>query len=286
MKMHYRWTIAAALLAGICGCGRSVVSDPAPDKDVANAIRNAQSADSEGATEAETVAPTATEWGNLTGRFVFDGQPPTPSPLSITKDVPVCGRHNLVNESLVVGPDGGLANVVVFVNTRSVPVHPDYEATANEKVMFDNEHCRFEPHILALRTSQTLVVHNSDPVSHNSNLAPLGDTSINPLLSEKGAAEHQFKRSQSAPVPVTCSIHPWMKGYVFPRDNPYVAVTDDQGRFTIENLPAAELEFQVWQERPGPLAAKPEWKRGRFKFKIAPGDNDLGEIQVSPDLLN
>lgn len=286
MKVHFRWTIAAALLAAICGCGRGVVSDPAPDEDLAIAIRNAQSGDADGAAEADTAEPGATEWGSLAGRFVFAGQAPAPSPLSITKDVPVCGRHNLVDESLVVGPDGGLANVVVFVNTRNVPVHPDYEATANDKVTFDNEHCRFEPHILALRTSQTLVVHNSDPVSHNSNLAPLGDAPINPLLSQKGAAEHQFKRSQSAPVPVTCSIHPWMKGYVFPRDNPYVAVTDDQGRFALENLPAGELEFQVWQERPGPLAARPEWKRGRFQFKIAPGDNDLGEIQVSPDLLN
>jgi hypothetical protein len=76
-----------------------------------------------------------------------------------------------------------------------------------------------------------------------------------------------------------------MLGYVLPRDNPYAAVSGDDGSFEIKNLPAGTWEFQVWQEAAGNLAAKPEWKKGKFKLQIKPGDNDLGVIQVSPSLL-
>jgi hypothetical protein len=76
-----------------------------------------------------------------------------------------------------------------------------------------------------------------------------------------------------------------MRGYILPRDNPYAAVTGDDGSFEIKDIPAGTWEFQVWQEVAGYLAAKPEWKKGKFKLEIKPGDNDLGTIQVPADLF-
>ncbi|MEX0713037.1 MAG: hypothetical protein WD278_11850 [Pirellulales bacterium] len=224
------------------------------------------------------------QWGNLTGKFVYDGKPPEPVKLDTTKE-PMCGKHNLVNESLVVGKNGGLAHVVIYVRDKKVKVHPDYEATANDTLRFDNKNCRFEPHVMPIRLSQSMELHNSDAFSHNSNLQPIGDTGINPLISMGGAVTYQFRRAQNVPVPVFCNIHPWMKGWILPRDNPYVAVSAEDGTFEIANLPAGELEFQVWQEKAGYLVAKKEWKSGRFKLKIKDGDNDLGLIKVSPKLV-
>jgi hypothetical protein len=77
-----------------------------------------------------------------------------------------------------------------------------------------------------------------------------------------------------------------MKGYVVVRDDPYVGVSDEHGAFELKNLPAEELEFTVWQEKSGWLAAGKGWsKKGVFKHKIKPGDNDLKEIKVSPSLF-
>lgn len=227
----------------------------------------------------------AAEWGTLTGKFTYGGAAPTPTKLTITKDVEVCGKHPLVDESLLVGEDGGVANVVIYVRDAKVDVHPDYEATANDEVVLDNKNCRFDPHVLPIRLTQTLVLANDDPVGHNSNVQPLGDAGANPLIAAGGKATHKFNRKQSLPVPVTCNIHPWMKAYVLPRDNPYTAVSAEDGTFTIENLPAGkELEFQVWHETAG-YVATPEWARGRFKLKIKPGDNDLGTIKLDPKLF-
>lgn len=234
----------------------------------------------------------AAEWGDLTGRFVFEGEPPQPQKINVNKDAACFGNPELYDESLVVAPDGGIANVVVYVRTKNVPVHPDYEATADDKVLLDNKRGRFEPHIVLIRLSQTLVIHNSDPCGHNSNLQPIADVGINPLITQNGQAEHRFNRAQNIPVPVSCNIHPWMRGYVLPRPNPYMAVSAEDGTFRIEKLPAGtELEFQVWQEKAGyvtkgQLDGKPvDWNRGRFKMTLKPGNNDLGTIKLPAEIF-
>ena len=229
------------------------------------------------------------QWGTLKGKFVLDGDAPKLVNPDVNKDVEVCGKHMLVNEELLVDANKGIANVVVYVRTKGVQVHPDVAAAATKPVVYDNKGCRFEPHVLAVTIGQPLVIRNSDPVGHNSNGSPPGDTPFNPLIPANGGEfEYKFKRGQQKGVPVTCSIHPWMKGYVLPRDNPYVAVTNDKGEFEIKNLPAGEeLEIQLWHEKAdNGLEADSKWPKGRQKLKVtADGVVDLGEIKVSAAAL-
>ncbi len=234
------------------------------------------------------MAAAAAEWGDLTGRFVYDGTPPAPEKLVINKDQEVFLNLGLVDESLAVHPQNrGIANVVVYVRTRGVAVHPDIVAKLPKTVSVDNKGGRFVPRITTLWLEhQELEVLNSDPVAHNANCQPLGDEGFNPLLPIKGKYIHAFNRAQLIPQPISCNIHAWMKGFVLPRDNPYATVTDADGRFKLEKLPAGvELEFQVWHERAGYLVAKPQWERGRFTMTLRPGANDLGDIVVSPNLF-
>ncbi|HWB11030.1 MAG TPA: hypothetical protein VG826_17510 [Pirellulales bacterium] len=281
------WLLVLAACCSAAGCGASASALPsaAPNEKLVEEIRQSSGGAGGETAEAEAATPTVDTWGDLTGKFVYDGPGFDAARLAVTKDEQVCGKHNLHDESLELGDGNALKNVVIFLADKKSAVHPDYEATAKDTIKFDNEHCRFEPHILVMRTSQTLEVHNSDPVSHNSNMAPLGDAAFNPLISENSQSLYHFAKQQNAPVAVTCSIHPWMKGYVFPRDNPYAAVTSADGSFEIKNLPVGKHEFQVWQESVGGLSAKPDWKKGKFKFEIKEGTNDLGTIQVSSALF-
>src|SRR5947209_6804954 len=94
----------------------------------------------------------AEEWGNLKGKFIFDGPTPTPVALTIDKDPQYCGDKGLVNEDLVVDPKGGaMANVMLWVKKKDVSVHPDYEKTAADTVVLDNKGCRFAPHVQGIR---------------------------------------------------------------------------------------------------------------------------------------
>lgn len=226
----------------------------------------------------------AQQWGDLTGKVIFDGKAPDPGKLTVNKDTEVCGKMPLHDEALEVDASGGIKNVVIYAITKGIKEHPDYAASKDAKVEYDNKGCRFEPHIVPLRLTQTLVIKNSDAVGHNTNLQPLGDTAINPLIAAGGTHEHKFNRAQTRPVPATCNIHPWMKGYILPRDNAYMAVTAADGTFKIANLPAGKVEFQVWHETCG-YVDTPQWKKGKFTQDIKAGANDLGTVKLGAAVL-
>jgi hypothetical protein len=46
---------------------------------------------------------------------------------------------------------------------------------------------------------------------------------------------------------LTCNIHPWMRGFIVVTDEP-AAVTDQQGRFVIADVPAGSYQLRVWHE--------------------------------------
>lgn len=239
----------------------------------------------------------AEEWGTLKGRFVVDGSMPEPPPVSVSgQDAAVCGKHKLVKEDVVVNSQGELANVLVYVREnkdKKIDVNPEYEKTAKDPAVLDNKGCRFEPHVLVMRTTQKLVIKNSDPVGHNTNVQLIK----NPAFNVMAPADTQVEKSglsieETLPIPVACNMHPWMKGILFIRANPYFAVSKPDGSFEIKDLPAGkELTFQFWQEKPGYLKEIKSSSgfatdaKGRATLTLKPGVTDLGDIKVPAKLL-
>ena len=172
-------------------------------------------------------------WGSLKGRFVLDGKVVAPRRLVVTKDQHVCGKHELFDEKLVIHPeDNGIQNIVVslYVRRDAKPrIHESYQQTAASTVTLDNEWCRFNNHVVAMRTSQTLLIRNLDAVGHNTKIDAISNQSINPILAANTELEHRFEKAERIPVPVSCSIHPWMNGYLLVQDHPYFAVSDENG---------------------------------------------------------
>ncbi|WP_417383297.1 hypothetical protein [Gimesia sp.] len=221
----------------------------------------------------------AAEWGNLSGKFIYTGEPvkqkrtPFPEPLS-----------------LVVGPQKGIKNIFVYLKHRSLKenqIHPEYQKLPDQVVIQHQGNC-IEPHAIALwQPHQKLVVLNKDPIQHQTHLFPLKNRlpdSIHQNPARKKIIE--FEHAEFLPVLIKCDIHPWESGYLMVLDHPYFAITDETGAFQIKNLPVGEWEFRLWHEQAGRLAAREEWDRGRIKMQIKPGDNDLGEIKVAPEVFD
>jgi len=235
----------------------------------------------------------AQQWGDLTGRIVFDGTPQAPTAAVVNKDIAFCGKFKLVDESLVVNPaNGGIRDVVVYIYvSRTGPkpsIHPDYAETADAEVKLDNKDCRFAPHALALRTTQTLVVGNPDPIGHNTNVTTLSNPAQNVLIPSGGMLKLKFPVEERLPVSVACNIHPWMNALMVIKDHPYVAISGEDGTFSMKNVPVGEWTFQFWHKVPGYLSdvevggKKVEWARGRVELEIKSGENDLGDIKIAP----
>lgn len=225
------------------------------------------------------------DWAHLTGRFVYDGKAPERKKLKVDKDVDCCGKFDIRDESLMVGPDGGVQNVFVYVRSRNVQVHPDLEKTAPKRVTLDNRDCVFMPHCMTIwYAKQEFYIVNSDPVAQNVAFSPMGDTPANVVIPVGGDATWTFGRRQLVPVPIACNYHPWESGYILPREDPYATVSGKDGTFRLPKLPAGKLEFQVWHERVGYLET-PAWSKGRFQMTLKPGTNDLGVIKLPPAMF-
>ncbi len=309
MKIAHRMFGAAALLltvALLSGCGETKSPPPGassttdtPEVDLGASEETkkglADETPEETVEDVDDAVESKTADGNLatlTGRIVYGGTAPSFKPIEPTKDVEVCGKHTIPDEELIVGNDGGIANAVVMLRTKGVEVAPSY-GEAPKSVVLDNKNCRFEPHVQVVLTSQNVELTNSDPIGHNSKVDPLLNPGINPILPAGGEPViYKFSAEEALPVKVGCNIHPWMGAWLVVRKDPYAAVTDADGKFTIKDLPAGkELEFGLWQENSGYLknatfkGGKAD-NRGRFKIKLKAGDNDLGDVKVAPSVFS
>ena len=325
-----KWSLVAGA-AGCCiaavslGCGGGTTSPPA--KSGAPAAAESEPAETEPTTSAEAPeaetpsdapAPTADSstpdepaaetsaassgaveegWGHLMGRFVYDGEAPRQGQLNVNKDVEFCTKKHPLDESLVVNSaNGGVRDVIVWLylgrGDEAPKLHPSYAESAATPVRLDNEWCRFEPHVQLVQTSQTLVVGNKDEVGHNTKCDPFNNPGFNLTVPTGQEITQTFAKAERLPADVSCSIHPWMTGLILIQDHPYMAVSDDEGNFNIQNLPAGKWTFQVWHKLPGyvdnvSLGGKAtEWRRGRAEFEIKSGDNNLGDIKLKPALFN
>jgi hypothetical protein len=245
----------------------------------------------EGQNQAEPKAPNvelpARRWGDLKGRFVYDGTPPAPKTVDLKgqRDAAYFEKADIQDESLLVAKDGGLASVFVYVLSADVAVHPDYEKTANAEVTCTLKDGRFEPHVLPVRVGQRVVFVNAQVVADNAQVAPLPSGEIfNVLLSPEKKEVWQPRQPMRLPAHARSAIHPWMGGWLLARSDPYTAVSAADGTFTLRNLPAGRLEFRAWHERSG-YVRTPAWSGKQFAVTIREGENDLGTIKLAPRLF-
>jgi len=227
--------------------------------------------------------------------FVYDGKAPKRVPINVDKDVQFCGKFGLKDDSLVVHPDpknSGIKNVVVYLRDtkkKKPAIHPSYAKKKKKAVLLtiDNKQCRFKPRITFIRTKQNMILANADAVAHNTKIDTFSNPPLNPLLPPGAKFPHVFANGEILPaVPISCGVHPWMRGYIVVRDHPYGAVSDKNGKITIKNIPVGKWTFQLWQEKSGYVTKAlskgklKKWRRGRIKITIKPGMNDLGKLLV------
>jgi hypothetical protein len=184
--------------------------------------------------------------GTITGKVTYDGSVPTRTILP-TKDQQVCGEMREEPE-VRVGPDGGVQDAVVYL--VGVEQGKAWPAEAQEPTL-DNKDCIFQPHVQAMPVG-TLGVHNSDPVLHNTHGFYGRRTAFNIALPNEGQTI-DVELPRSGQVRIECDAHGWMLGWIYVVDNPYYAVTGEDGAFEITDVPPGQYTLVADQEYTGPV---------------------------------
>jgi hypothetical protein len=230
-------------------------------------------------------AAPAARAGDVKGQVLWAGDPPAAEKLKVDKDQGECLAHGpLLSEKYVVDPKSkGVRWVVVWLavdaaNPMKGPTPPAALKTPKEKkVTIDQPTCQFQPHVLAMREGQTLVVKNSAKVPHNTNIVGgAQNPNRNQIIPPGGSMDVTGFKSSKTAVSVSCTIHGWMKSWIRVFNHPYFAVTDAEGNYEIKDIPAGKYTLMVWQEEKGYL---PDQKGTPVTVEAA-GATNAGKIEI------
>lgn len=184
--------------------------------------------------------------GNITGTVKWSGPVPATAKLPITKDPQICDpdNHKVRDlERLIVSPNGGVSNTVVFL--RDIHKGKAWDIPEVRQTV-DQHTCRYEPHIMLVPDNAKLRMKSSDATLHTLHMSGAENFNIAfPFQSQ------YIERSMThlGLVDIKCNAgHVWMNGELIVAPHPYYAVTDEDGHFRITNVPPGEHTIEAWHE--------------------------------------
>jgi len=184
--------------------------------------------------------------GTISGTVRWSGPVPRELDYPISKDPQVCeidGKKTVNLDRLIVGPEGGVANTVVYIRNISAGKAMDLP---EQRRHLDQKHCRYVPHILLVPEGADLQMQSSDATLHTIHMD--GAATFNLPFPFPNQV---VSRTMSTPglVNLHCNGgHVWMNAEMMVVPHPYYDVTDESGRFEFRNVPPGNYQIVAWHE--------------------------------------
>jgi len=206
-----------------------------------------------------TVADAENGQGTISGTVRLIGPPPNiPTALPQT-DFDMCGSVARPTQSLLLGTNQTVRNVIVYLAgyTQNNAVNG-----TNDAIIVDQRDCEFVPRIQIARSGVPLILKNSDPILHVVRIDLMSSTNGERLLLKTATPYAGYERiyqlanfREPTLLQVTSvNGHEWMAAYIAVLPHPWAALTDENGRFTLRNVPVGAHKIYVWHEALGTMA--------------------------------
>ena len=219
--------IAGALLASFfLGCGAEGAAESSPPGDTAT-IQTPAPIEKPGAdTVAETNAPRQT-------RPVADPQ----------LGVPGDGEPGSI-KGILKSPYTRLAEGVVYITT----VKGRQFALSEENPIMDQKNKIFIPHLLPVQAGSTVEFPNTDDVRHS--VYSRDGSAVEFNLGQYDAGVVKRERFEETGVThLGCNVHTEMSAFIVSFQNPFFALANRRGEFTIPNIPPGRYQLTFFHER-------------------------------------
>jgi hypothetical protein len=184
--------------------------------------------------------------GTISGTVKWAGTLPHNLDVPVTKDPEICDpdSHKITSlERLLVGPNGGVANTIVYLKNISSGKAMELP---EQRRHLDQKHCHYIPHILLVPQNHDLSMQSSDATLHTIHMD--GAATFNlpfPFTNQVNTRT----MSTLGLVHLRCNGgHVWMNAEMMVVSHPYYAVTDETGQFEFTDVPPGTYQVVAWHE--------------------------------------
>lgn len=255
---------------------------------------------------------TVTNGGSIQGKVTIEGGKPRPMAFNLVTipDPVFCGTISTgtgwrLVEDFIIGPDKSLKDVVVML--KNVRKGKTFKLP---KVRIESKDCDFIPFVNVLKDKDEITVVNVDPVEHDiqgyetarargARILFNRPLPMNPfhkvagifgqkyLAGEPMVEKIHLRKGRNVFV-MQCGFHPYMFSWGLVVKNPYYAITKEDGKFEITNVPPGEYTLAAWH--PGmntfleqTLTVKANSATSaRFVYQSPKGRRSAHEIEENP----
>lgn len=120
--------------------------------------------------------------------------------------------------------------------------------TPAQNAHMDQKGLVFIPHVLPIVVNTTVEFLNHDNVLHNVFTPDKIADKFNLGTWPPGEIKtYAFKQAGTAIL--LCNVHAEMEGYVVVLKNPFFSLTDENGNYTIKDVPAGSYTLKVWNKK-------------------------------------
>ncbi|UVT17590.1 MAG: carboxypeptidase regulatory-like domain-containing protein [Nitrospira sp.] len=219
--------------------------------------------------------------GTITGTITLAGAVPQPKGFNLITfpDPAYCGRISngrgwRLLHDFVVGQQGGLKDAIVLL--EGVEAGKAFEVSVP---LIEARDCKFQPFMTIVRNGHAVEVINMDPVMHDiQGYETSLEAGTRVLFNTPLIMNHQHRRgdlhaihnhapgkSLVGPIYLNkgrrtfymqCGFHAYMESWAMAVNNPYYALTDPEGKFSIDGIPPGTYQLVVWHPQTGPGISK------------------------------
>jgi plastocyanin len=132
---------------------------------------------------------------------------------------------------------------VVYLETAP---RPAFDQRDEPRAKLDQRNEAFVPHVLAIVAGTTVDFPNNDQTYHN--VFSLSSTRPFDLGRYAAGRSKSIKFDRPGIVRVFCDIHSHMSAFILVFAHRHFAVTDDEGRYRLDNVPPGTYTVIAWNE--------------------------------------
>ena len=178
-------------------------------------------------------APSGAAAGAIRGRVELRQAPPDSEPRPNVADLGMHARHT----------PSSRRRAVVYLDPAP---RAAFDVSDIPRARMDQRNESFVPHVLAIVAGTTVDFPNSDPTYHN--VFSLSKPKRFDLGRYAAGRSKSVRFDQPGIVRVFCDIHSHMSAFILVFSHRYFAVTDEDGRYRIDNVPSGTYSVVAWHE--------------------------------------